>query len=512
MDIEMNTLAEYLVSEAALDPKAWKEVKEKVQGKADIVRTVGTLPDGGGNSTTLLQYVKDLSYPQHRFAGILLLHQQANCLPDKPGIRSTFLSELNRLITSLGNEESVSAAAEIASSSSSSDNGSSGNGKGKGEEEEKKNKKPETPTVPNPWLFLSKEVTQCLEKAVSVLCDVMKQPGQGIEMLLEGTKLLRPREGCLTSADSMLLRLCVEAQDFDYAEAYLDSQLIFEIDPKESFLDPIHYLAFFSNGGIIYMAKRQNAKALEYFESAITMPSKVCSEISLSAFKKASLLSLVHTGKAYSCPEHTDSAVKGKTRKQAKDYAKVNEFFAKSDRMGLAKYLVKEDVRKHFEDDGNYGLALHVLSVLQDKAMSDLTSTYIRLSIQDIAEKIGSQSVDHARQDLEKLIASGRIQGSIDTSTGMVTFGSGQGETAAEVDLPDLLERVQETVQLSHKLREMKLEALTSMEYVKSTTTSSSSRIPGLGMATYSVGAGEFDFEGGDVDIDEMDVDHEMDD
>ncbi len=510
----MNTLAEYLVSEAALDPKAWKEVKEKVQGKADIVRTVGTLPDGGGNSTTLLEYVKDLSYPQHRFASILLLHQQANCLPDEPGIRSTFLEELNRLITSLGNRELVgAAAAETASSVSSSGNGSSGNGKGKGGEEEKKDKGPETPIVPNnPWLFLSKEVTQCLEKAVSMLCDVIKQPVKGIEMLLEGTKLLRPREGCLTSADSMLLRLCVEAQEFDYAKAYLDSQLIFEIDPKESFLDPIHYLAFFSNGGIIYMAKRQNARALEYFESAITMPSKVCSEISLSAFKKASLLSLVHTGKAYSCPEHTDSAVTGKTRKQAKDYAKINEFFAKSDRTGLAKYLVKEDVQKHLEEDGNYGLALHVLSVLQDKAMSDLTSTYIRLSIQDIAKKIGSQSADHARQDLEKLIASGRIQGSIDASTGMVTFGSRQSEAAAEVDLPDLLERVQETVQLSHKLREMKLEALTSMEYVKSTTTSSSSRVTGLGMAAYSVGAGELGFGGGDVDPDEMDVDREMDD
>ena len=54
-------------------------------------------------------------------------------------------------------------------------------------------------------------------------------------MVFEGTKLLRPRDGCLTSEDGMLLRLCLEGAQFDYAEAYLDSQTIIEIDPKVTF-------------------------------------------------------------------------------------------------------------------------------------------------------------------------------------------------------------------------------------------------------------------------------------
>ena len=76
-------------------------------------------------------------------------------------------------------------------------------------------------------------------------------------MVFEGTKLLRPRDGCLTSADCMLLRLCLEGARFDYAEAYLDSQTIIEIDPKVSYLEPTHYLAFFNNGGIIYATKEK---------------------------------------------------------------------------------------------------------------------------------------------------------------------------------------------------------------------------------------------------------------
>ena len=160
----------------------------------------------------------------------------------------------------------------------------------------------------------------------------------------------------------------------------------------------------------------------------------------------------------------------------------VGDFFVNGDRTN-GQVLIKEEVKKDLIDDGNFGLALHVLSVLQDKAMRDLTSTYKRLSIQDIAQKIGAQSGEHARKDLEKLISSGCIQGSIDASTGMVTFGSSNGELVAEVNLPELLERVQETVQLSHKLRDIKMEVLISKEYVKSTTSTSSSRVPGLALA-----------------------------
>ena len=329
-----------------------------------------------------------------------------------------------------------------------------------------------------------------------MLCEKMKQPLLGLDIFMHGCEILRPREGCLTSADGMLLRLCIEGQNFDFAESILDSQIIFEIDPTESYLDPEHYLAYFNNGGIVYMAKRRFAKALEYFENAITVPSLVCSEISLSAFKKASFISLIHTGKLYTCPEHTDNAVRSKVRKNTKDYSKVADFYMKSDRKGLATFLLEDSIKKQFEDDGNYGLALHVLSVLQDKAMMDLTSTYIKLSIKDVASKIGAQSVEHAREDLEKLISSGRIKGTIDQSTGMVTFRS-EGASAAEVDLPDLLERVEESVQLSHKLRDIKRDVLTSMEYFHSTTSRSSS-VSFLGMPSFTSGS----YASMDVDVD----------
>ena len=98
MDTEVNVLTTCLASNIANDPEQWKHMREKVQGKADICLTVGAIIDGEGSSTTLLQAIKALNYPQHCIAGILLMHQQAKCLPEKPEIRSTFLEELNRLI------------------------------------------------------------------------------------------------------------------------------------------------------------------------------------------------------------------------------------------------------------------------------------------------------------------------------------------------------------------------------------------------------------------------------
>ena len=99
--------------------------------------------------------------------------------------------------------------------------------------------------------------------------------------------------------------------------------------------------------------------------------------------------------------------------------------------------------------------------------MRDLSSTYKIIHPRYCPED-WCPVLEHARQDLEKLISSGCIQGSIDASTGIVSSAwASNGELVAEVDLPELLERVQETVQLSHKLRDIKMEVLISKEYVK---------------------------------------------
>lgn len=535
MNFDFDGLAQILCSlsngphkEASLN-----DLVEKVKKKTDMFQTLGKDPVEGG--TQLLEYMRRFEYPSHSFAGILFLWQQADILPEDHNAQVAFFIETRRLVMSVGGDlssdmnalvicdanglgkggESSKKGADAASSSSSSNSSSGATQVEGGDETEVAPMMEESAqvdssgaaSVPNSniYMYLSKELTAVLDKAVKVAASLdPKAAVMAVEPVRLTAEILRPREGCLTSGDSCFLQACIGAQCYSYAEMFLDSMTVFEIDPKLSHLDSAHYLAFFYYAGIVYMARKRYAKAIEFFEYAITAPSEACSAISLASFKKAVLVSLLEYGSGYSCPKFTSSVVKRRCN-NATEYSQIAEIYERSDRGSMKALLDKEVIRNGLINDGNWGLVKQLYSTLQTKAMQDLTSTYIKLSLQDIAQKTGATSRAQAEADLVKLIASGAIDGSIDQSTGIVSFGSGAAcatASASSTDVTRVVEAIRESMELADKLRDMKKSVLTSLPYVKSTSQGSG---PG-GLGGHSLGGGLSEL--GDITmIDDMDMD-----
>ena len=281
---------------------------------------------------------------------------------------------------------------------------------------------------------------------------------------------------------------------------------IFEIDPRTSHLDTVHYLSFFYYAGIVYMARNKFAKAIESFEYAITVPSDVCSAISTEAYKKAMLVSLLESGSPYSCPKYTAPVVKRRWKNKCKEYTQVAEIYAKCDRDKMKALLQKEAVKAGFITDGNWGLVKQLYASLQSKAMQNLTSTYIKLSLQDIAQKVGAPSIAQAETDLVKLIADGVIEASIDQASGMVSFGGGGASRAGDsgTDVSEVQEAIRESMELAEKLRVIKTNVLTSTSYVKSISQASSGGLHSLGGR---MGGGLVDL--GDISMIDDDMDME---
>ena len=77
--------------------------------------------------------------------------------------------------------------------------------------------------------------------------------------------------------------------------------------------------------------------------------------------------------------------------------------------------------------DNNWGLAQQVVASLTHHKIRKLSSTYLSMSLSDIALAIGAPAADPsvAEKALLQMIVQGEVQASIDDSTGMVSFGDG---------------------------------------------------------------------------------------
>jgi COP9 signalosome complex subunit 3 len=86
-----------------------------------------------------------------------------------------------------------------------------------------------------------------------------------------------------------------------------------------------------------------------------------------------------------------------------------------------------------FRADGNLGLAKQVAASVPARAVARLTSTYLTLSLADLAAAAGLASARDAEARVRAMVAAGAIFAVIDARAGMVAFREepGQYDTAA---------------------------------------------------------------------------------
>lgn len=147
---------------------------------------------------------------------------------------------------------------------------------------------------------------------------------------------------------------------------------------------------------------------------AVVVPGSVASAISLDAYKKLVLCTLIRKGAVPTLPKFTSQPVLSAFKSHCTLYSDFATAFAKLERRQVQK--IANDGREDFDQvrfclteiaettqtdcdpqDGNWGLVLQCLERLKSQAILKLRETYVTVSLQEVAEAVqGSQESDSA--------------------------------------------------------------------------------------------------------------------
>ena len=153
------------------------------------------------------------------------------------------------------------------------------------------------------------------------------------------------------------------------------------------------------------------SRALYLLEACITIPATAVSHIMLEAYKKYLMIWLIVHGdmsqEALTFPKYTSGVVNKYIRALSAPYWEVVRAFYSSNLNDL-----KTVIEKHsslFNDDGNTGLVAQVVVARQKTSIKRLTKTFLTLSLEDVAARVGLESPQAAEMQLVSMIEEGSI-------------------------------------------------------------------------------------------------------
>jgi COP9 signalosome complex subunit 3 len=123
----------------------------------------------------------------------------------------------------------------------------------------------------------------------------LQKPLRAILPLQAAIRKLQPSSEFLTAMHPDFLQMCLLAKCYKASLSILEDD-IFEIDQKRTGLVPRDFLLYCYYGGMIHIGLKQFGKALEFFQHAITAPATVLNAITIAAYKKFVLVSLIQLG------------------------------------------------------------------------------------------------------------------------------------------------------------------------------------------------------------------------
>jgi COP9 signalosome complex subunit 3 len=264
-----------------------------------------------------------------------------------------------------------------------------------------------------------------------------------------------------------------------YPQAFADAGAwdILSIKATEHGLTPQDYLQYFFYSGVVSVAMEDFPAALTHFKQCYLTPASNLSEIAREAFKKATLVELFLTGRALPIPNYVPVPVSrwaDTTFASMPGYAQVSAAFEKKNAAALDAAL--KEYTAVFEGDTNLGLALRLPRAMVKHAIRKLTSTYITLSLSDIARQVGLVDEGEAEALVVEMVDGGEVMARIDRQSMMVHFGDDdQGDNASSEDAADvelLEERLKEAGVVANRLRDIQREIMTSKTYVRGSLSS----------------------------------------
>ena len=141
------------------------------------------------------------------------------------------------------------------------------------------------------------------------------------------------------------------------------------------------------------------------------MPSAAVSHIMLEAYKKYLLIWLVthgdRTHDSLIFPKYTSPVVTKYIKPLCAPYHEIVKAFYSNQHSELNNIIEKHT--NVFNDDGNAGLVAQVVVARQKTSIKRLTKTFLTLSLEDVASKVGLASPKEAERQLVTMIEEGSI-------------------------------------------------------------------------------------------------------
>ena len=300
------------------------------------------------------------------------------------------------------------------------------------------------------------------------LCRDNNLAMRGLRTLQVAVQSFRKSSEYLTPVHSQLLCLCLKTKNYKVGFNLIENK-IFDVDTDITGLTPRDMLLYYYYGGLVYIGVKEFSKAYNFFDSAMQVPALALNAIMVESAKKLVLVSLLVHGKYLGISKNASNLV----HRHMKTFCSLYIDFATAfERDDVEKaYKILNDNTQIIKDDNNLGLVKQCLSALHRRNIQKLTSTYVTLSLVDIAKAARLKDAKEAEQLLFKMIDNGQINARINQLDGMVTFEEDtESSNFASPFTTQILDRhIQRSIEFTKRLKRMDDEISSSTAYIART-------------------------------------------
>jgi COP9 signalosome complex subunit 3 len=286
---------------------------------------------------------------------------------------------------------------------------------------------------------------------------------RGVKYLAEGCKKFKPHSECLTGIHSDYLACCLKTMNLKHALPMLKSP-VFDLQPDKTGINPKEMLLYYYYGGMIFLGLKMNREALDFFDTALTVPAFAMNAIMVEAFKKFVLTSLLLDGKYTGISKNASNIVHRHIKVYCQPYL---EFATAFDKHDIEKCTINSVTNKEaYKKDNNTGLIKLCVSALSRNTIQRLTETYLTLSLSDIAKMAKLKDTEQAEKILLSMIQNGEIKGVINQKNKMVSFNEEIVEFNTNQTFARLDSKIQSSVELAYRLKKMDQDLGKSITYL----------------------------------------------
>eukprot|EP00871_Galdieria_phlegrea_P004182 jgi/Galph1/4765/GphlegSOOS_G3489.1 len=201
---------------------------------------------------------------------------------------------------------------------------------------------------------------------------------------------------------ALFLKSCTLSKAYSVGNRFIHHKKL-ALKLVEKLVDPSDVLMSYYYAAVIQIAMKDYSRAFEFLRLLFSVPTTVVSDVTVDAYKKYILVSLI---------------VKGTVEPLGKFYMTFAKEFAERNVDKLQHEM--ENHRSAFEQDLHWGLVKQVFKSFKRNGIQNLTRTFLTLSLDDIAKQLTLSSSQEAEQLLLDMIVHHEITAEIDQRASMV--------------------------------------------------------------------------------------------